>query len=157
MAAPDQDLTATPVSRLQLRYSLVREYVHHVQFRRVDESAAVRAMGSGRAGVHGDAAFSIVEGSASYVALEYMRTYSNHTKAEIVAAVDEYRGASPAAHWSVYEDPPRTTEELLHALEPGSESVAPLTISFEATNWSVSERSIRGRMGQRPGGSRRNR
>jgi len=154
---------------LQLRYTLVHEYVHHLQFQRVDDSTAFRAMESGRDGVHGDAAFAIVEGSASYVALEYMRTYTDHTKAEIVHEVDEYRNASPAGkyvwgpyhfgrqyadarvdspaeHWKLYENPPRTTEELIHALEPGSEPVTPLSVSLHASDWSLSDRTSRGEL-----------
>ncbi|WP_436923696.1 hypothetical protein [Halosimplex amylolyticum] len=154
---------------LDLRYTLVHEYVHSLQFQRADDSTAFRAMGSGREGVHGDAAFAIVEGSASYVAFEYARTYTNHSTATILNATDEYRDAgpagkfvwgpyhfgrryaaarvdSPADHWRLYENPPRTTEELIHAREPGSEPVRPLSVSVAADEWSVADRDSRGEL-----------
>lgn len=157
------------VSTLELRFTLVHEFVHHLQFQRVDESTAVQAMGSGREGVHGDAAFAVVEGSASYVAFEYLRTYTDHSTAAILNASGEYRAASPAGtfvwapyhfgrryaaaradspvdHWRLYENPPRTTEELIHALEPGAAPVRPLDVSLDAEEWSVTDRASRGEL-----------
>ncbi|MFB6271007.1 MAG: hypothetical protein ABEH83_13770, partial [Halobacterium sp.] len=95
---------------------------------------------------------SVLEGSAEYVERLYERQYVDANRSSVERWYLEettvakqfvaryYFGmryvnatvAGPAELDTVYEDPPRTTEELIHRLEPGSEPPAPLSVSVEA-------------------------
>lgn len=155
-------------SALERRFTVSHEYVHGAQFQTVSDSPAFEA-------AFADAyeqrriGGAIIEGGASYAAVEYMLRHSDHSRQEIVDATDEYRNASPAGkyawapyhfgqqyvasqvdspaeHWCVYQNPPETTEELIHGLEPGSEPVRPLTVTVDAQQWTEGSRETRGEM-----------
>lgn len=155
-------------SRSQRRFTVVHEYVHNAQFASVTDTPAWSAMFADDHQRH-RAAGSLVEGSASYVALAYATAYTNRTRAGVLAENDYYRNASPAGkyawapyhfgrqyvaaradspadHWRLYENPPRTTEEVIHGLAPGSEPPAPLSVTVETDDWTVADRETRGEM-----------
>lgn len=155
-------------SRLENRFTVAHEMVHGVQFQRLTESPAFRmAFSEGYERQRVGAA--IVEGGASYTGVEYMLRYSNHSRARILSATDKYRNASPAGkhhwapyhfgqryvesrydspaqHWCVYWNPPRTSEELIHGLEPGSEPVRNLSVAVDAADWTEQSRETRGEL-----------
>lgn len=102
---------------------------------------------------------SLLEGAAVYTEAAYQRKYQNASRTRIdtlraryanatgVGRVDfglYYFGARyvadradrPADTWEIYENPPRTTEELLHGLPPGSEPKANLTLDPLVDGWS---------------------
>ncbi|MFC6951768.1 hypothetical protein [Halorubellus litoreus] len=155
-------------SRTDLEFTVVHEYVHNAQFARIQDTPTWDTTFSDAYQRH-RAAAAVVEGAASYVALEYLARYENRSRAAVVAETDGYRNASPAGkyawapyhfgreyvaervdspadHWRLYEEPPQTTEELIHGLEPGSEPPKPLSVTVDADAWSVEERETRGEL-----------
>jgi hypothetical protein len=151
-----------------LRYTVVHEYVHNAQFALVQDTPTWSAMFSGDYQQR-RAAGALVEGSASYVAVEYETRFSNRSRDAVIGAHDNYLNASPAGklawapyhfgreyvaaradspadHWRLYEHTPETTEELIHGLPPGSEPPTPLTVTVETDDWSVAARETRGEM-----------
>jgi hypothetical protein len=151
-----------------LRFTLVHEFVHNAQFERVDETPGMRAAFAGehqrrRVGA------AIVEGSASYVAFQYMLRYTDRNRTWLRTATDEYRNASPAGkyvwapyhfgreyvaervdaprdHWRLYRNPPNTTEAIILGLAPGAEPPAPLSVSVETDHYEETARETRGEM-----------
>lgn len=132
-----------------VEYTLAHEYVHVIQFRRdvfdrfrdtygltADESVTARG---------------VTEGTAVYVADVYWRHHIAHgprpagdverihrnTSGYTWYAASPYyfgylyaaaRLDAPADISRIYKDPPRTTEELIHRLPPGSEPPADLRV-----------------------------
>lgn len=156
-------------SELGIRYTLAHEFTHNIQFARIDGTAVRRAVFYADDHQRRRAAAAIMEGSASYTALRQVLEYTDHGETEVLERVDEYRNASPAGkyvwapyhfgreyvaarvdspaeHWRLYENPPNTTEELIHGLAPGSEPPKPLSVRVDAGTWSVAERETRGEM-----------
>ncbi len=132
--------------------TLAHESVHVVQYRTgaFEQLAGTAAAPSGSTAERLLQA-AIVEGSATYVEGEYVRRYApgaaspteslrtrtaNGSPAERLGVAPYLAGAryvdarvsDPGEVRAVYDDPPRTAEELLHDRPPGSEPVAPLTV-----------------------------
>lgn len=109
-----------------------------------------------------------MEGSATYVEKRYQRQYVPNTTEPIAASYRNsmssmksgyatyFFGAryvnaivdAPADVNAVYENPPQTTEELIHRLPPGSEPPAALTVTVEADEanterWQMGELFVR--------------
>lgn len=156
-------------SSLELRYTLAHEFTHYVQFQRTEGTAVRHGVFYADDHQTRRIAASIMEGSASYTALEVVNRYTEFDRGRVLSAVDEYRNASPAGkyawapyhfgrryvdqrvdspadHWFLYENPPNTTEELIHGLAPGSEPPATLSTDVTAGEWSVAERETRGEL-----------
>lgn len=135
-----------------VEYVLAHEYVHSVQFQHVDDSPAFRAAFD--AGDHQTRRVSaaIIEGGASYVATEYAARHFPGGPAAVRDEEPSYRDLSPAGryafapyhfgrlyvtdrayspadHWRVYEDPPNTTEQLLHNYSRAEEPPRALSVS----------------------------
>lgn len=132
--------------------TLAHESVHVVQYR----TGAFERLAGTAAAPSGSTAerllqAAIVEGSATYVEGAYVRRYApeapspteslrtrtaNGSPAERLGVAPYLAGAryvdarvsGPREVRGVYDDPPRTAEELLHDRPPGSEPVAPLTV-----------------------------
>ena len=132
--------------------TLAHESVHVVQYR----TGAFERIAGTAATPPGSTAerllqAAIVEGSATYVEGAYVRRHAseapsppeslrtrtaNGSPAERLGVAPYLAGAryvdarvsGPGEVRRVYDDPPRTAEELLHDRPPGSEPVAPLTV-----------------------------
>jgi hypothetical protein len=156
-------------SPLELRYTLSHEFTHYVQFQRTEGTAVRHGVFYADDHQTRRIAAAIMEGSASYTALEVTARYADRDREGVLSVVDEYPGASPAGkyawatyhfgrryvdqrvdspaeHWHLYENPPNTTEELIHGLAPGSEPPADLSVGVAPTEWSVADRESRGEM-----------
>lgn len=106
---------------------------------------------------------SVVEGAAVYTEAVYQRQYLDVNRTRIDTLGERYLNASefgrvsfglyyfgaryvadryddPAQTWRLYANPPQTTEELIHGLEPGSEPLAPLSVEESADGWNERER-----------------
>ncbi|MFC7098575.1 hypothetical protein [Halobaculum marinum] len=133
--------------------TLAHESVHVVQFRdgtfqRLRGSAAAPAGSTEARLLHAG----VVEGSATYVQREYVRRYRPDAPDPVVSLAAASRSGSTATGLgiapyvvgaryvdervddprdldTVYANPPRTTEELLHGLPPGSEPLATLVVT----------------------------
>lgn len=137
----------------RLETTLAHEYVHAVQFRtRVHREVARTVTDDG--GVSPDDQLlynALIEGAAEYVEQRYAREhlgtdgdptreqYLNATSTAKRLLAPYYLGTvyvnatvdGPGELETVYEQPPQTTEELLHGLVPGSEPPAPLSVSVD--------------------------
>lgn len=151
-----------------LQFTVVHEFVHGAQFESVEDTPGMQAAFA--EDYHRrQVGASLVEGSASYVAFQYMRRYTDRNETWLRTATDEYLNASPAGkyawaayhfgqqyvadrvdspsdHWRLYRNPPNTTEEVIHGLAPGSEPPTPLSVTVDGERWSVSGRQTRGEM-----------
>ncbi|QZX99624.1 hypothetical protein [Halobaculum rubrum] len=132
--------------------TLAHESVHVVQYRTdaFERLAGTAAAPSGSTAERLLQA-AIVEGAATYVEGAYVRRYApeapspteslrtrtaDGSPAERLGVAPYLAGAryvdarvsGPGEVGAVYDDPPRTAEELLHDRPPGSEPVAPLTV-----------------------------
>lgn len=147
-----------------LEGTLAHEYVHVVQMRqnalRTMTSSLERPLEQDELAV----IKAIQEGSAQYVDREYGERYMTNASegygtwyrnSETLTKLflgSYYFGAryvnatidSPRTLEQVYENPPRTTEELVHALEPGSEPVANLSVTVVTDRQNRTE----GRLGE---------
>jgi hypothetical protein len=147
--------TERPDSPGALEGTLAHEYVHVIQMRNwVDRSLRGEIANSPNS-PSVDEVFvyrSVMEGSATYVEKRYQRQYVPNTTESIAATYRNststfksgyatyYFGAryvnatvdAPADVNAVYENPPKTTEELIHRLPPGSEPPAELTVTVDA-------------------------
>lgn len=156
----------------QTERTLAHESVHVVQFRTDAFGRTSRGVIDGRPTTDDSVVQrSITEGSATYAETEYAERYDlegpnatesmgeryrNGTGASKLGLAPYYFGAryadsrveEPAEIDSLYDDPPRTSEELVHGLEPGSEPVADLTVEAESGgNWEL-EPTARDRFGE---------
>lgn len=150
-----------------VRTLLVHEYVHSTQFqlesyrmvRRISVESSARA---GRA---------VTEGAAVYVTQRYATRYGTVSEQQ-QSVCNEYDHGAPATKIAlgpycvgaryvedrigssdelsnVYENPPRTTEQVRHGLDPGTEPARPLAVSPKSTEeWTVTNAGL-------PTGSRR--
>lgn len=136
--------------------TLAQEAAHVIQFREGADSTLRTTVVNGRPTVENNYLLrSVIEGTAVYTETVYQRRYldANRTRIDSLRAsyrnrsdigrisfglyyfgtrYVERRADSPAETWDIYENPPRTTEELLHNLPPGSEPVAELTVTDAA-------------------------
>ncbi len=136
-----------------LEATLAQESVHVVQFREGVDDTLRTELVDGRVTV--DAGYTltgVLEGTAVYTESVYQRRYQNATATRIDALTAAYQNRSdvgrlsfgiyyfgsryvrervddPSEVWQLYENPPQTTEELLHGLDPGSEPPAALTVT----------------------------
>lgn len=145
-----------------LETTLAHEYLHTIQMRQNFLEPLWDEFHSTRDGVNTYRA--IVEGSATYVSQRYTQRYTNYTQVNLrkryqnatgttkIDAAPYYFGTryvdttltSPEQLHRIYENPPQTTEELLHALPPGSEPVAPLSVTVETAR----ETTVQKRFGE---------
>lgn len=162
-------LATRGASRAYLLKVLAHEYVHNIQFQLVTDTEGFRLAFDARTHQRQRLGAAVVEGSASYLADAYMREHTNYTDAEIrragfqyanLSGADRYdmaiyhfgrqyvaaRSDSPRDHWSVYRNPPATTEELLHRLPPGSEPPRALSVGVEGDGWTVDDRDTMGEL-----------
>ncbi|WP_232686333.1 hypothetical protein [Halobacterium zhouii] len=134
----------------RLEYTLAHEYTHVVQFRTNTYNKLGRALDTASRDGY-SVYWALVEGSATYVARQYERQYTTSTPRNLgqwyrngsttakISVAPTYFGwrylnattESPEGLQRVYENPPRTTEELIHALPPDSEPPADLSVSVE--------------------------
>jgi hypothetical protein len=118
---------------------------------------------------------SFTEGAATYVGNAYWTRYVERRPTPAASLAETYERASRATTLygnapyyygyrylaarnvsttnlaAVYDDPPRTTEELLHGLAPGSEPPANLTVATAADGWETSREGRVGELGTRLG------
>lgn len=152
---------------------LAHESVHVVQFETGQaHSAQAVIVGDDLRGVTTDdrqTYFAVIEGTAVHAERAYWRKYigtgpdpagrlaEGYRESEGAPklgfaryrfgfAYVDARAASTREHGRVYEEPPRTSEELLHHLPPGSEPSAALNLS-NAGEWEE-RRGYRDRMGE---------
>ncbi len=117
------------------------------------------------------ATYGVVEGAAVYVESRYVERYLPGVEppaAELLAAWPGWpatnrllwgpyvfgarhvaeRVPSPANLSTVYRDPPHTTEQLLHGLDPADEPRRPLSVEAEAAGspWSAVNRDAKGEL-----------
>jgi hypothetical protein len=117
------------------------------------------------------AAYGVVEGAATYVESRYVERHLSGVEppdARFLGAWAEWPAAnrllwgpyvfgaryvaervpSPARLSIVYRDPPRTTEQLLHGLEPGAEPRRSLSVTADAADspWSAGKRDAKGEL-----------
>lgn len=139
-----------------VRSLLVHEYVHSIQF----QLESYRTVTGVTSASSAHAAKAVTEGAAVYVTQEYATRYDGiMNQQESVCAVydagapatkialDQYcvgaryiedRIDSPDELTAVYENPPRTTEQIRHGLDPGTEPARPLAVSPTSTEeWTV--------------------
>jgi hypothetical protein len=142
-------------SAAALEGTLAHEYVHVMQMRNWVDRSLRGEIANNPSSPSVDEVFvyrSVMEGSATYVEKRYQRQYVPNTTESIAATYRNststfksgyatyYFGAryvnatvdAPADVNAVYENPPKTTEELIHRLPPGSEPPAELTVTVDA-------------------------
>lgn len=140
----------------QTETTLVHEYVHIVQSGAGGEYALLEALGPDLSNDEYSVYSSVMEGGAEYATQAYIERYNVTTESAIESnarTYEETRGArryaaapyhfgaqyvasrvdSPTELDDVYQNPPLTTEEVLHELPPGTEPVAPLSVSVESS------------------------
>lgn len=155
-------------SDLLLEFTVAHEFTHGAQFQTVDDSPAFEAAFADEYQQRWIGA-ALIEGGASYTGVEYAVRHSDYSRERILDETDQYRDASPAGkyawaayhfgqryvesrvdspaeHWCVYRDPPETTEELVHGLDPGSEPVRDLAVDVDADGWTEVGRESRGEL-----------
>lgn len=141
-----------------VEYTLVHEYTHVVQHRTGVYRGLRRVVG---AATDGEAVrTAVVEGAAIYTADTYWQRHLQRNVRPADDIAQAYRNAtggtwyvvaqyhlgyryvdaeidSPADLPEVYDDPPRTSEEVVHRLPPGSEPPAnlPVNVSGETREW----------------------
>jgi hypothetical protein len=128
---------------------LAHEYVHVVQMRtrargrvwsQLDETYDGRVVYS--ATIEGAATYADNQYTRKYTTLDpqnFRAAYRNATSSARFGLAPYYFGAryvnatvdSAAAIYAIYENPPRTSEELIHVRDPGSEPRADLSVSTE--------------------------
>jgi|AntDeeMetagen134_2_1112570.scaffolds.fasta_scaffold04454_2 hypothetical protein len=135
---------------------LVHEYAHSIQFQ-LDSYRTVRGVTSASSA---HAAQAVTEGAAVYVTQEYAKRYEGvrNQQTSVCTAYDEGAPAtklaldqycvgaryiedridSPDELTAIYENPPMTTEQIRHGLDPGTEPARPLAVSPTGTEeWTV--------------------
>ncbi len=136
--------------------TLAQEAAHVIQFREGADDTLQTTVVTGRPTVENNYLLrSVIEGGAVYTEAVYQRRYLDANRTRIDSLRASYRNQSdiarisfglyyfgaryverrvdsPGETWEIYENPPRTTEELLHNLPPGSEPVADLTVTDAA-------------------------
>ncbi|AKH97806.1 hypothetical protein [Halanaeroarchaeum sulfurireducens] len=144
----------------QARSTLVHEYVHVVQLR-TDAFERVRAGVSAPNTTDGTIVRrAVLEGAAVTVETQYWERRDGDGPSPATEMTRSYRSTTGARQWifapyhyghayvqtrtdspeaveRLYESPPRTSEELLHGLSPGSEPLPPLSVSVDAADWEV--------------------
>jgi hypothetical protein len=155
--------------------TLAHEFVHVTQIRAGWFDALVNAThGAGAAGsTDGDLAFgAVLEGAAVAATDAYRRTYLPRVERARRSLVRRYRTASAGERYTlapyffgtryvasridsptdlgaVQESAPRTTEELIHRLSPGSEPPVPLRVAVAGSGeagWRAVERATAGEL-----------
>lgn len=139
-----------------VRTILVHEYAHSIQFQ-LESYRAVRRVSmesSARAGR------AVTEGAAVYVTQQYATQYEG-VRAQRESVCEAYDDGAPATKLdlnpycvgaryiedridspdelsAVYENPPRTTEQVRHGLDPSTEPARPMAVSSTNTEeWKV--------------------
>lgn len=152
---------------------LAHESVHVVQFRTgLAQGVSAAVVDREVRGVTTDAKqtyFAVIEGTAVQVERVYVRRYLEDGSDPAAGLAAGYRGADGAAklayaryrfgfayvdqraggpreHGEIYDDPPRTSEEVLHNLPPGSEEPSNLSVA-NAGEWEERQ-GFRDRMGE---------
>lgn len=162
-------------TRLRITGVLAHEFTHVVQHRR-NASGRMFAAGDWRAMPYGTEqrmlVLSVEEGAATYAADRYQRRYAETTP-QGTRYERQYRQRESAGgryfmapYWfgfryvrervagngslaSVYDRPPRTTEAIIHRLEPGTEPPANLSVTVSAERWRAMHRQRVGELGTR--------
>lgn len=111
----------------------------------------------------------ISEGGASYEKDAYQRTYQIRPRTELEIKADQYQqtmGSTKYAYGkyyfgeryvkhlidtprrlsSVFQNPPQTTEEIIHLLSPGSESPVSLSVNATDSEWNVTGQETNGEL-----------
>lgn len=164
VATPDRivvnrNLTQRPTL---LAATLSQEAVHVVQFRDRTPTTLRRAVPGSRTTVDGSyVVTALLEGTAVYTQAAYQRRYQNATTTRIDTLGETYRNQTtvgrisygiyyfgaqyvrdrvddPAEIDSVYDDPPATTEQLLHG--PGAGPEANLPVEIASDGWESASR-----------------
>ena len=143
---------------IQLELTLAHEYVHVIQGR-------TGAFAQLREGISNpnttDGYFvrrSLLEGTATTVETVYWERHVDTGTSPADAMANSYRSTNGARQWvfapyylgteyvenrvdspdevgTVYEDPPHTSEELLHGLAGGTEPLPPLSVDVHSADW----------------------
>lgn len=147
-----------------LEGTLAHEYVHVVQMRRGMLQSVAQSFERPLSPDEVSVVNAIQEGSAQYVDARYREQYmTNASEAFDLRYLNSETAAkqflaryhfgaqyvnatidSPKNLEWVYENPPRTSEELLHVLEPGSEPPANLSVAVETDR----QHETQGRFGE---------
>lgn len=142
----------------QLQLTLAHEYVHVIQGR-------TGAFAQLREGINNPnttdgqvVRTSILEGSATTVETVYWERHVDTGTSPADGMTNSYRSTSGARQWvfapyhfgtnyvqkrvdspedmgTVYENPPQTSEELLHGLSGGAEPLPPLSVGVRSADW----------------------
>lgn len=142
----------------QLELTLAHEYVHVIQ-RRTSSFAQLRDGISNPNTTDGRVVrTSILEGAATTVETVYWERHVETGTSPADAMMNSYQSTSGARQWvfapyhfgteyvqerigspaemgTVYENPPHTSEELLHGLAGGTEPLPPLSVHIQSADW----------------------
>lgn len=144
-----------------VRTLLVHEYVHSIQLQRASYQTVRRV------GVESSmrARLAVTEGAAVYVTQQYAARHDG-VRNQRESVCEMYDDGAPAtklalnpycvgAHYiedrvdsadeiaAVYEDPPRTTEQVRHGLDPSTEPARPMAVAAKSTEeWTVTNAGL---------------
>ncbi|MFW5918589.1 MAG: hypothetical protein ACOCSF_00130 [Halanaeroarchaeum sp.] len=142
----------------QLELTLTHEYVHVIQGR-TDAFEAVREGVDAPNTTDGKIVRrSILEGAATSTETVYWERHVDEGTSPAAGMANSYRSTEGARQWvfapyhfgyqyvqtrtsspeeidTIYADPPRTSEELLHGLPAGAEPLPPLAVDVQSTEW----------------------
>lgn len=157
------------VSEAFLEFVLAHEYTHGIQFEQVRDTPVMESAFEAETHQQRRIAGAVIEGGASYVAAEYARTHMNRSPSSLraeqwvyenLSVVERYawapyhygrqyvtnRSDSAADHWTVYESPPNTTEQLIHGKDPAEEPPKPLSVQVDTSGSKVTDRDVMGEL-----------
>ena len=155
----------------EVERTLAHEYTHVAQFERGIYTSLESRAPEEYAGTTDSrmARRSLVEGAAVYVSSAYAERYLPDAETEAalldsvyddVSAATRYywgpyrfgyeyvaaRADSTAAHWSLYDEPPRTTEQVLHDESPETEPREPFAVTDRLPDAAITERDTKGEL-----------
>lgn len=147
---------------------LVHEYVHVVQYRQGSIETAYRNINPGTTDsqmTH----LAVVEGIPVYIEGEYDHAYSHGEPTGMDQMVEAYHNAEGVRRYAlapyafgavyaeqragnasavndIYENPPRTTEAIIHGYMPGEEPIRDLNGNISTDNWNWANRDRLGEL-----------
>jgi len=141
-----------------VEYVLAHEFVHYVQAARDRPAGLLSELGTTTDAVF--VAASLLEGSAVFATNAYIEehmaanltnsglyfdlrerlaggSYPDYANSRYIVGWRYVSGrlSSPAAFDRLYADPPRTSEQVIHGLDPGEEPPRPLSVSVDAGSY----------------------